>query len=111
MILKTYTPVWNKYRPVILKMMIESAEEPKTYQLSAHEFKAMNSKQKGGYSFTLQVANGKVQNSIRDIVIAQDLWEVLQLSPKAVELISKSAYQFMMDKQYLLHIAKIESPN
>jgi hypothetical protein len=104
MLLKMYTPVWHKYRPVILKMMIDSKTEPKTYQLSEHEFKAMNARQKGGYAFTLQVANGKVQNKIKDVVVAQDLWEVLQLSPKASELISESTYQFAMDKNYVLRI-------
>lgn len=109
MLSKSYLPVWHKYRPVILRMMIDAKEEPKTYQLSAHEFKAMNAKQKGGYSFTLQVANGRVKNSIKDVSMAQDLWEVLQLSPKATELISESAYQFMVDKHYLLRVEIINN--
>jgi hypothetical protein len=109
MLLKTYTPVWHKYRPVILKMMIDSKHEPKTYQLSEHEFKAMNAKQKGGYAFTLQVSNGRLKNSIKDVLIAQDLWEVLQLSPKASELISQSTYQFVMDRNYLLRIEEISN--
>ena len=102
--MRTYTPVWHKYRPVILKMMIDSQQEPKSYQLSEHEFKALNAKQKGGYAFTLQVANGRLKNSIKDVTVAQDLWEVLQLSPKASELITQSSYQFVMDKHYLLTV-------
>lgn len=109
MLSKSYLPVWHKYRPVILRMMIDAKEEPKTYQLSAHEFKAMNAKQKGGYAFTLQVARGRVQNSIKDVSMAQDLWEVLQLSPKATELISESAYQFMVDKHCLLRVEIINN--
>jgi hypothetical protein len=109
MLLKTYTPVWNKYRPVILKMMIDSKQEPKTYQLSEHEFKAMNANQKGGYAFTLQVANGRVKNSIKEITVAQDLWQVLQTSPKASELISESTYQFVMDKNYLLRVETLNN--
>lgn len=104
MLIKTYTPLWHKYRPVLLKMMIDSKVEPKTYQLSEHEFKALNARQKGGYAFTLQIANGKVKNNIKDILVAQDLWEVLQLSPKASELIQDGAYQFGMDKNYLLRV-------
>jgi hypothetical protein len=85
-------------------MMIDSKEEPKTYQLSEHEFKAMNANQKGGYTFTLQTANGKLKNSIKDVMVAQDLWQVLQLSPKASELILAQSYQFAMDRNYLLRI-------
>jgi hypothetical protein len=109
MLLKTFTPVWHKYRPVILKMMIDSKAEPRTYQLSEHEFKAMNANQKGGYTFTLQVANGRVKNSIKDIAVAQDLWQVLQLSPKASELIAESTYQFAMDKHYVLRVEIINN--
>lgn len=104
MLTRTYTPIWHKYRPVILKMMIDSKAEPKTYQLSDHEFKALNSRRKGGYTFTLLVADGKVQNNIRDNEIAQDLWEILQLSPTAIDLIASNSYQFIMDKNYQLRI-------
>jgi len=107
MIARTYTPVWNKYRPAILRMMIDSTNEPQSYQLSNHEFKALNPKQKGGYTFALQVSGGKAVNGLKESVIAQDLWEILQLSPKASELILNSTYQFSMDKQFILHINKV----
>ena len=107
MIARTYTPVWNKYRPAILRMMIDSANEPQSYQLSNHEFKALSPKQKGGYAFALQVSGGKAINGLKESVIAQDLWEILQLSPKASELILNSSYQISMDKQFILHINKV----
>lgn len=109
MIARTYTPVWNKYRPAILKMMIDSTTEPQSYQLSNHEFKALNPKQKGGYAFVLEVSGGKAVNGLKDSVVAQDLWEILQLSPKATELISNAAYQFSMDKQFKLHVNKVNN--
>ncbi len=104
MLTRTYTPIWHKYRPVILKMMIDSKAEPKEYQLSEHEFKALNGRPKGGYSFTLLVSNGRVQNNIRNIEVAQDLWEILQLSPTATELIGNNSYTFTMDKTYRLRV-------
>ena len=109
MLLKTFTPVWHKYRPVILKMMIESRNGAQTYQLSPHEFKAMNANQKGSYAFLLQVANGKVKNKMQNIGVAQDLWQVMQLSRKATELISEGEYQFAMDKNYVLSVEIIEN--
>lgn len=107
--MKIYTPVWHKYRPAILKMMIESTNEPQSYQLFQHEFKALNPKQKGGYAFTLQVSMGKATNGLKDSVIAQDLWDMLQLSPKANELISNATYEFSMDKQFIMHINKMNN--
>lgn len=105
--MKTYTPVWTKYRPAILKMMVDSAVEPQTYKLSAHEFKALNAKQKGGYSFVLQLSKGKAINNIRDSVVAQDLLEILQTSKKATELIEQMPYEITMDKQFVLHVSKL----
>jgi hypothetical protein len=108
--MKTYTPVWNKYRPAILRMMIEAHESPQEYKLYAHEFKALNAKQKGGYNFNLRISKGKAINNIRDSAIAQDLLEILQLSKKASELVEESPYQIVLDKQFVLHISRITEP-
>ena len=105
--MKIYTPVWSKYRPAILKMMMDSLNAPQEYKLSAHEFRAMNAKPKGGYNFVLQVSKGKAINNIRDSIIAQELLEILQLSRKASELIDESPYQISLDKQFVLHVSKM----
>jgi hypothetical protein len=111
--MNTYAPVWHKYRPAILKMMVDSSAEPQQYQLSDHEFKALNPKQKGGYSFSLKVANSKATSGLKDSIVAQDLWEVLKLSPKGSTLISDGGYEFTMDRNFVLHISKtaIENSN
>lgn len=105
--MKIYAPIWNKYRPAIIRMLIDSTSEPQVYKLSAHEFKAMNAKQKGGYNFTLQVSKSKALNNIKDSVIAQELLEVLQTSPKATELTLEAPYLIEMDKKFMLHVTKI----
>jgi hypothetical protein len=102
--MRTYSPVWNKYRPAILKMMLDAANAPQQYSLSAHEFRALAAKQKGGYHFILQVSKGRAINNIKDSVVAQDLLEVLQLSKKASELSETAAYEISMDKQFVLHV-------
>jgi hypothetical protein len=107
MLTKAFIPVWNKYRPVILKMMIDSSKEDQTYQLSQHEFKALNPKQKGGFTFKLQVGNGKAKTGLKDSTLAQDLWDILQYSPKATELIADNAFEFAMDKNFVLHVHKL----
>lgn len=109
--IKIFTPVWNKYRPAILKMMVDSLESPQEYKLSAHEFKAMNTRLKSGFNFTLQVSKGKAINNIRDSVIARELLEVLQLSRKASELTDEAPYQFELDKHFVLRITKLSAEN
>jgi|SRR5688572_4437898 len=105
--MKIYSPIWNKYRPAILKMMRDSAQAPQTYALYSHEFRALNARQKGGYTFILTVSKGKVVNNIRGSVIAQDLLEMLQLSKSGLELMHESPYEISLDKQFVLHVTKL----
>jgi hypothetical protein len=107
MLNRVYAPIWNKYRPAILKMMIDSADEPQAYKLSPHEFRAMNDRHKGTFNFTLQLSKGRAINNIRDSMVAQDLLDVLQLSRKASELAEVSAYEISLDKNFVLHVQKM----
>jgi len=101
-----YGHVWNKYRPVILKMMIASEGEPQEYKFSGHEFKSANQKEKGSFAFTLHAFQGRAVNNIKSSEIAQSLMSVLQQSRKATELMEKETYEFVLDKQFILHIKK-----
>jgi hypothetical protein len=103
-----YTPIWNKYRPAILQLMVAAAEGPQQYKLSSHEFKGINPKEKGGYAFTLLAHKGRAQNNIKKSVVAQDLLVVLDSSRKASELMAVDSYEFKMDKQFTLSITKVD---
>ena len=103
-----YVRVWSKYRPAILKHMVDAANGPQHYKFSANEFRKINSKEKGGHSFTLQFFQGKAENSIKSSPMAKDLLEVLQQSKRAMELTETSTYEFVLDKQFMLHVTRTE---
>ena len=103
-----YIYLWKKYRPAILKLMVDSANGPQEYQFSKHEFHDVNPKEKGGYSFTLRVLQGKALKELKTSVLAMDLLAVLQSSRKASELTETATYEFILDKQFLLHITHQE---
>ncbi|HEY5690617.1 MAG TPA: hypothetical protein VIS49_04090 [Cyclobacteriaceae bacterium] len=102
-----YSSLWNKYRPAILQMMVAAAEGPQTYKFFKHEFRAVNPKEKS-YSFSLEAYQGKASDSLRASNIAKDLLSVLTMSPKATELMESSKYEFSLDKQFVLHVTKLE---
>lgn len=104
-----YTPVWHKYRPVILQLMTASVNGPQQYQLYGHEFKAFSKKDKGGYAFTLEASNGKAINNIKSSQIALDLLSVLQQSKTAMQLLRDGTYAFSMDKNFVFRINKKEA--
>lgn len=103
-----YSSLWNKYRPAILQMMVTADEGPQTYKFFKHEFKAVNPKEKS-YSFSLEAYQGKATDSLRASNIAKDLLSVLTLSPKATELMESSKYEFVLDKQFVLHVTKLDA--
>lgn len=105
---QTYIPIWTKYRPALLQLMLTSNDEPQEYQFFSHEFKQLNPKEKGGYSFTLEAFKGKAQNDIRKSMVAQNLLQVLDSSKKGSELLAEGKYEFSMDKQFKLQVSKIE---
>ena len=100
-----YFSLWKKYRPAILKLMTDAVDTPQQYKFLDHEFTDINSKEKGGHSFNLQMLKGKAANNIKTSIVAQDLLAMLQNSKKAFELTENSTFEFMMDKQFLLHIS------
>ena len=103
-----YTSLWNKYRPVILQLMIASAEAPQQYKFFGHEFKNLNPKEKS-YTFTLQAYQGRAKNNIKNSVPAQDLLYVLEMSRKATELMNAQQYEFTLDKHFVLHVSQLAS--
>ncbi len=105
-----YIYLWNKYRPAILKLMVDAEQGSQEYKFSNHEFRDIDPKQKGGYSFTMEVYKGKAINNIKTSVVAKELLIILQQSAKASELTEEALYVFTMDKQFLLRIEKKEAP-
>jgi hypothetical protein len=107
---RLYISVWSKYRPAILKLMVDSATAPQQYKFSDHEFRGINPKEKGGYSFTLQFFQGKSVNSIKNSHVAQDLLSILQQSKKALEFAEITGYEFVLDKHFTLKVTRLEPP-
>ena len=105
-----YAHLWNKYRPAILKYMIDAADGPQQYRLSKHEFLNINPKEKGGHSFTLRVFQGKSIADKKPTVVATDLLLILQQSKTASALMEVSTYEFELDKQHMLHIKREDPP-
>lgn len=104
-----YSYLWNKYRPMVLKLMKDAADGPQEYKFLKHEFHDINPKEKGGHSFSMELANGRPSKEVKTSMVAKSLFAVLDQSNKAMELAAGMTYGFTLDKQYLLHITLIEA--
>jgi len=101
--------IWNKYRPAILKLMVDSSDGPQQYRFAHHEFRKLNLKEKKGCTFTLRVFRSKAVNSIRDCEIAHDLLMVLQQSRTSMTLTEQCPYEFTLNDRFVLHVVKCEN--
>lgn len=109
---KTFTspfaPLWNKYRPVLLKLMVDAKTAPQEYQLFSHEVRALAPKGKS-LGFTMRLQRNKSLTSLKDSIIASDLLHALTLSKKATELMENNTYEFTLSRDFKLQVAIIET--
>lgn len=101
-----YFPLWNKYRPVLLYLMVASENTPQTYRLIEREFTVVNPREPGGYKFSLDAYKGKAENSIMKMPVAKDLLKMLATSKRACEMMDISRFSFVLDKNFILHVSR-----
>lgn len=102
-----YANLWQKYRPMLLKLMVDAQECPQSYQFQKHEFADLNSQKSTGYSFKMEVFKNEKKNKVNSSV-ASDLLNILQSSAKSDELTSDNVYQFKMDNKFNLVVSRME---
>ncbi|MEQ6165794.1 hypothetical protein AAOE16_01255 [Ekhidna sp. MALMAid0563] len=102
-----YTHLWQKYKPVLLKLMVEAQNEPQTYQFQQHEFSDLNNQKRTGYTFKMEIFKNQKQNKLSSSV-ATDLLSILQSSEKSDELTQETKYQFQLDKKFVLEVSRVE---
>lgn len=102
-----YTHLWQKYKPVLLKLMVDAEDGPQTYQFQQHEFSDLNNQKRTGYSFKMEIHRNQKQNKLSSSV-ATDLLSILQTSEKSDELTREHSYVFQLDKKFVLEVTRLE---
>lgn len=108
-ILPSQTPyghLWNKYRPVILRLMIDAHERPQRYVFSAHEFRRVFPKNRGSLAFILYLHRSKAINNIKTSLLAHSLVGILRESKTAVRLTESSTFELKLDENFIMHVRK-----
>ncbi len=105
--ISTFYPLWKKYKPVILKLMVDAKDGEQTYALSKHEFTDLAPKKNLVYSFKIEVFNNKPLVAIKTSLTAQDFMELIKQSAKASELMQTATFTFELDKQFVFHVSSV----
>lgn len=103
--ISAFYPLWKKYKPVVLKLMIDAQNGPQSYPLSKHEFTDLAPKKNIVYSFKMDIFQSKPLAAIKTSLVAQDFMEMIRQSAKAIELMDTSTYHIELDKQFVLNIS------
>jgi len=99
-----YVSLWEKYRPAIISHMRSALNETQVYQLSGHEFKDLGVRVSAGFNFNLELNNGILTNNIDKTAVARDLFNVLNKSKTANELMKDNFYKISLAKDFKLTI-------
>jgi hypothetical protein len=102
---RKYNSIWRKYRPALLRLMVDASKGPQRYQFVANDFAGLDHRSKKDYCFSLSMNKSKSVNSIRSSPIAIELLHTLQDSKTANQLSQFNTYEFVMDKHYVLHVS------
>jgi len=98
---KEFFPIWKKYRPVVLKLLVDSlGGETQSYKLSKHEFTDANTRKSSTFAFKLETHKSRVLKPAKASVVAADLLIMLKQSAKAQELLQTHILYFVMDSQF-----------
>mgnify|MGYP001482987203 CR=1 FL=1 len=99
--IKEFYPIWKKYRPVILKLMVDAIDgTPQSYKLSKHEFTDANSRKSSTYTFKVITENTRNLKPTKASIVGSDFIAMLQQSGTAVELMQVHQFTFAMDNQF-----------
>jgi hypothetical protein len=101
-----YSHIWHKYRPAILRLMIDAEDAPQRYVFSGHEFRSILPKSRTSLAFILYIHGSKALNNIKASPLAHALLGVLQESKTAIKLTADSTYELMLDRNFVFHVRK-----
>lgn len=116
---RKYLTTWNKYIPVIRLHLKRSLTEDQSFKLNITDFESAGDRGKSGYTFSLQLENGKVINNISGSAVARDLYEALkndeaikaQIQDKAVKISVGKSFVFSIKTTHVSSFKAEESAN
>jgi hypothetical protein len=101
-----YSYIWHKYRPVILRLMVNAKDAPQQYAFSDHEFRRMFPKNRSSLAFVLYLHQSRAMNDIKGSPLALALLGILKESKTAATLTEESTYELMLDEKFVFHVRK-----
>ena len=101
---RKYLQTWKKYIPVIRLYLKKSVTEDQQFKLNITDFESSGDRGKSGYTFNLQMENGKVTNNISGSAVARDLYELLKADEAIKAFLQDKSVKISVGKSFMLTI-------
>ncbi|MDB5023697.1 MAG: hypothetical protein JWP78_1452 [Mucilaginibacter sp.] len=101
---RKYLQTWKKYIPVIRLYLKKSLTEDQQFKLNITDFESAGDRGKSGYTFNLQIENGKVSNNISGSAVARDLFELLKADEVIKAFLQEKSVKISVGKSFMLTI-------
>ncbi len=102
-----YIPLWTKYLPALRILFKKALESKQQLQLYKHDFEISGDRDKSGYTFNLEIKNGRVVNNIIGTAVARDLYKVLKGDERIMSFLLQNDIKLSLIKSYMLTIERI----
>ena len=104
---RKYLQTWKKYIPVIRLHLKKSVAEEQQFKLNITDFESAGERGKSGYTFNLQMENGKVKNNISGSAVARDLFESLKNDDLIKAFLQDKSVKISVGKSFMLTIKTV----
>ncbi|HEY0245828.1 MAG TPA: hypothetical protein VGC01_09715 [Mucilaginibacter sp.] len=104
---RTYLATWKKYIPVIRLHLKKSLTEDQSFKLNITDFESAGDRGKSGYTFNIQMENGKVTNNISGSAVARDLYEALKSDETIKAMLQDKSVKISVGKTFMLSIKTV----
>ncbi len=101
---RKYLQTWKKYIPVIRIHLKKSVNGDQQFKLEVTDFESAGDRGKSGYTFNIQIENGKVINNISGSAIARDLFELLKADETVKAFFQDKNVKISVGKSFMLTI-------
>lgn len=90
--------------PVIRLHLKRSLQDEQQFKLNITDFEAAGSRGKSGYTFNINIENGKVTNNISGSAVARDLYELLKADEAVKAILKDKNVKISVGKSFVLSI-------
>ena len=103
-----YLQLWKKYLPVIRLLLKKTDAGQQKLKLYRHEFEVAGNKNKSGYTFSIEIVNGKVANKTNKTAVGRDLVQVMNENEVVANWLKDQSVKISVGKSFELNLEKIQ---